>query len=1311
VLTLTLMFTGCSVDMFAGSKPDGKITGRESYRAIRPECSGLKITRPELDPKSLRALIDCFGSNGSLPEISNLIHDASDRTIRQTVDLLNSTFLADPSVRADSRGIVRSLKKSGHWDPTLAGFAPAFADANRMRALIHLLSLGNRDPLVVKTVQGFDAHETLAGFELLSRLVKTPAFASLSQKIQASPLTLAERDRLTEILLDLFKRPTAKASAKLLFQDMSAGKSAPFWTFAFGDGAGMLEASSRFNLLLHDFAGENGLKPLSLLHRGFQHPVACWGDGKIFPEPWHNLSHELGVHAAAGDASLLGFVGRFAPLTALAVPDICSIPDEFLEYYPSIMRLTAGRTGGEYLGVLSHIFSADFGDSAGYFVGEWGVPLTEALTILSTKPWFEDVVLLFGELDSSDRDLFASWMKALLANQKSWTALAATFEKSDLDPVFSDLGQVFGYAPSDLGAMLDSIRDLFESARLHPWFEGWKKIAAESDSDGMQSLADLKSFPDAASAIGRMAEDGRLAAILGDILELLAGGGREEKTTANVELDTVVQKTPRHLLVGTDLRPIETRAPLDDSLRACAKLDLRKSPRDQWDIYQACLAGGGVDLKAFAGLRAGEDWTVTDGEASRSILDSLVMSAVSLPISTADKHALIALITGKVSGVPALSSDRVRAAAAELQTRIDSGPNGSPTALFRILNRLQSALGIGVAVWQDFFTKLEKTIEDSRFVTYARALRTLIDPAIAGDSRIAPAPLPPAAETAAWVHDLECESDARVQVSRTAEIGREFSTGVLGWERPGGKIPLTWNAELLQPRLRAFASTLASSGIRANLYSWLGSVDPKLTAKWFADRASDPELVAVMDPETKQLRVRWMTSLDRLESILVNSNFTYLLNGNYGLKFIGKFAEAWGDEPRSRWPLEIQEKYSGRRTPPTLADAYAEVLTFLKAFERFGGIPTVPNCVVKDGAIAKAAFEDPWASAPDLFVPFSVKAKAFNLKQTLSVIRENLPGSGTAHADGMRLLRDLFWSIYSSAPPSARDPGKAETNPLRFLQAFGDLGGLRSVSRGLQTLDLASERLALEDAFGGLQIAVREPALDRLVAKVVADPEGIDSWVANATSAPSFRFGTLAFGAFDALAADRTLRSSPALLRFVDSILGDPATGALPNALIADALVAFGKSGVADRLTTLRLPPNAARDSFSGFGDFLDTRLFTAIRSFPVREATVLLDHDPALRGLILEEAERWLGSSPRQSLGDSSNSGGSAFLDLFLSTEHPEVRRAIGLWCGKSASRYAFEFTSHPDESLLIADGLLQSVQSAEFSDFLDSLLREVAN
>lgn len=1290
--------------MFSKAEPDAGVAGREKYRALRPECSGLKIRRPELDPASFRSLVECFGANGSIPEIRSLVASASEADLRRSVDLLNATFLADPETRADSRGTVRSLKRKGRWDGALAGFAPAFAEPERMRALIRLISVGNRAPLVVKTVERFDPGETRAGFEMIARLAKSRAFAELSRKVRADPLSGAERDRLLEILADFFRRPTPYRSANLLLEDMSAGKSAPIWTYAFGEGAGILDATSRFGLLLRDLAGPDGLRRLARMHRGFHHPIACWGEGKVFPDPWRNLSNELSAHAAAGDAGLLAFVGRFAPLTALAIPGVCELPEEFPEHYPAIMRFTAGRTGGAYLGLLSRVFAGGFGVSSGYFVGEWGEPLAETLAMLAAKPWFGDLLLLVGELDSEDRDRFARWTRALLRDRKEWTATASGWEKTDFDPVFAAIGEVFGAAPADLGAMLDAIGELFGASRAHPWFAGWKRIVAESESNGLRSLVESPAFSRTVLALGRMAEDGRLGAVLGDVIELFAGG---EGTNETVESEPGIRKDARHAFAGADLREIETRAPMDDSLLACAALDLRKAPRDQWVVYRACVAGGGVDADAFAGIRVAQDWALADGGEPRSFLDSFVRSWVALPVTTAEKREMIALLTGKAAGLPAITPDAVRDSIAWVRARIGTGR----TRIFALLNRFQTELKLSLPIWRDFFGKVGLAIDDERFAPLFRAVGAMVDPATLGDRGIGPAPNPPAGEAAAWVRELECERDPVRADARAAEIGREFREGVLGWERPDGKIPLRWDAERLKPRLRALAESLGPE-LRAGLYAWIGSLDPKEAARWFADRAADPRWVAVLDPETRELRVRWMTSLDRLESILVNSNFTYLLRENYGLKFIAKFAEAWGDEPRSRWPREIQERYSGRRAPPTLAEAYEEVVSFVGWFEKFGGMPEIPDCVAKDGPIAKIAVEGGRASAPDLVIPFSVKAKAFNLKQTLSVIRENLPGAAGPGADGMRFLRDLFWAVHASAPRADRDPSAPERNPLRFLQKLGDLGGLRSISRGLQTIAFASERVALEDAFGGLKIAVAEPAFDRVLDKTLADPSALEASVEAAVRSDGFRIANLTTTALARLALDRSLRASPALIRWVDSILGNGTP--FPRALFADSVAFAGASSSSEnsRLRTWRASDVGDRKLLSGFGDYLAARVLAAIRVFPAADAIRLLDRDPSLRSEAFAELRRWSSGTVRQSAGEPADARKpDPFVDLFLSPDRPAFRRAVGLWCGTSAGRYAFELAARPDESLLMIDGLLRSGQSAAFADFLEALLRELAD
>lgn len=1290
LLSLTLMLSGlsgCSVDMFSKVRPDASIQGQENYRRIGPECSGLQIKKSELDPATLKALIRCFNSNGSIPEFAALVNEASEKTIAKSVEIINVGFLSDPKILAESRGVIKKLDAEKKWESLVSGFRSILQDPERLRALIRLLSLGGRSTgktavkpqLIPEMIENFSATETMAGFELLGRLVRTQAFRELQKKMKESPLPSEKRAILVTLLVDFFKRKTPHHSASLLLDDMVAGKGSALWSFAFGSDTdeplSVLNQSSRFYTLLRDFGAHEGrdLRQLSLFHRSFYYPVSCWGGGKVFAEPWNNLNEEILQHSSEG--RLLPFFTRFASLTAMSIGHVCDIPAGFFQYYPAVMRITLGRSGGEYLGIVKHIFTAGMGSSAGYFVGEWGESLADVLAIVSDRPWFPDLVLLLAQLDSSDRDRIATWVSSLLKNREAWTEKSASWSTAHVGEFFSDIGSVFSADPDQLSIWIETVQGLFESSRAHPWFQGWKKMAIGANEMDVSTLTALPSFPAAARTLGDMAGDGRLAAVLGDILELL-GGGSTLRLEANAAIrEIVIPRTVRHAFSGVDLREVVAAPPLDDSLRACAQLDLRKRPAQQWEIYSECLAGGGVGEPALAGLLKAQR-SPFPGETNISFLTSLSESVFSLPLSMSEKQEVIKMLTGKRSDRPALSADSLLALAGMGREWI--------TPMLPVFSRIQTSVGIGLGTWRTFFSTVESALLDVRFVPAIQSLRGLVkleNPYY--QEFVGPAAEPGPRLLLEAIGDVECLPNSNEARARAAEITREFHEGALGWE-----------PEIIQPRIRALSHSLRSDSLRSNLYHWIAGLDPKVAANWFFSRSQDPQLVALIDPDSKRLLVRWMTSLDRFESILVNSNFSHLISGNYGLRFVEKFAESWGDEPRDRWPREIQERYSGRSRPPTLRETYEGIRRVLHGFEKIGGMPTVPSCVKGDLA------SRPRSILPDFVLDFSVKTKAYNLKQTLSVIEENLPDSGTASAGGMRLLRDLFWAVNSSAPAKDRNPSRPEKNPILFLQRFGDIGGLRLLSRGLQKIETRGELAALEDVFSGLAGLVAEPALDRILHRAILSPTSVETWVSAAFDS-NFSKGIVDL--FSAIAVDRSLRIGSPLLRALDQMLP---SGSLPEALVADLIRFSGRDSVDDRstkLTTLRPRDATARKELSVFSQYFRTHGMGLLHTLPVAQFILLLDRDPLLRKDFFNEVARI--STVRQSNGETLK----PFLDLVLSAERPELRRMIALWCGKSASRYVFEFGAHSEEMSEVIDGLLQSADSASFRDLLEALLRQV--
>lgn len=611
-----------------------------------------------------------------------------------------------------------------------------------------------------------------------------------------------------------------------------------------------------------------------------------------------------------------------------------------------------------------------------------------------------------------------------------------------------------------------------------------------------------------------------------------------------------------------------------------------------------------------------------------------------------------------------------------------------------LLGRIQSSLSIGLETWQGFFKKLEQVLLTSDFLPAMRDLQALtpVDTA-ASREVIGPAPLPNPRMLIDELAKVECEMDSRDYPARANEISREFNESVLGWERPGGKLPLAWDAELLRSRLRALSQSLRSPVLRKNLYEWLEGLDPDETAEWFFNRSQDPRLVVVMDADSKKPRLRWMTTIDRFESILVNADFNYLLSGNYGLKFIEKFAESWGDEPREKWPREIQERFAGRKKPPTLRETYAEVVQTIKWFERVGGQPDLPSCLNSD------LLTPVWGSAPEFVFDFKVKAKAFNLKQTISVIEENLPDAQGPNAGGMRLLRDLFWAVNSSAPQVDRNPSRPDRNPIRFLQRLGDLGVLRSKSRGIQAFETRGELMALGDFFSGLKKLASEPAFDRIVARIVDSPTSIETWVAAAyqdrSSKSTFRFSRFMPKVLQAIATDHSLRMGPSLLRFFDRKFS---ADKLPEALIADFLKQTGES------SEERVRLVSTRTQLVHFERFFQGPVLDLLQALPVKNVIELLEHDSIVRRDFFRQLNDGLSD-----IRDSDLDRLRPYFRLFLTEEKPELRQIFAHWCGKSGASSIHEFATHPDESALMFDGLLQLVDSTGFKEFLEALLHQL--
>jgi hypothetical protein len=246
---------------------------------------------------------------------------------------------------------------------------------------------------------------------------------------------------------------------------------------------------------------------------------------------------------------------------------------------------------------------------------------------------------------------------------------------------------------------------------------------------------------------------------------------------------------------------------------------------------------------------------------------------------------------------------------------------------------------------------------------------------------------------------------------------------------------------------------------------------------FFKVRSTDARMITYIYPGEKIPRVRVVSSLDRLELVVVDANFEAPWpigsKTNFAIQFLTQIGYAWGDEPREAWPEDIQAMYPSGKRPPTLREAVNEILKTQRLFENLMGFPLLPPCAKTPD------FNGPdWprgnARLPSTLPGFltggisvyELQRRLFNLNQVLSVVVENLPDQPGPLSGGLRILRNLFFELARTDPEwiRARKPGtidekagiRSDSYNISFIADAVRLGMTRQIGlllRGVERKD------------------------------------------------------------------------------------------------------------------------------------------------------------------------------------------------------------------------------------------------------------------
>lgn len=383
-----------------------------------------------------------------------------------------------------------------------------------------------------------------------------------------------------------------------------------------------------------------------------------------------------------------------------------------------------------------------------------------------------------------------------------------------------------------------------------------------------------------------------------------------------------------------------------------------------------------------------------------------------------------------------------------------------------------------------------------------------------------------------WVWNKECQglppgSPAwmvdRYKNNRSLQIAGDYDQSVTTWDVVDGQQRRSWKLPEFRAYLEPVLDKLGDKeqgvrpgaiidglldtlryftlpeGAQPNEYQ---HYPPSALGQFLLDRSSERTYITYFFPGDLKPRVRLVSMMDRLELVLTNADFwtiwpfdgglpDFMNKRNFGMYFMGKLAESWGDEPKHLWPAPIREKYDrlGYR-PATLAETVAEIVSTTRKFEKLVGRPDAARCrqefdptdppeLQREETYDRPGFT---GAIPDFVLGGKKEEFArslYNVDQVVSSLLENLPkpgerlGEGGKHANGMRVLRDLLYQVYYSTPPEYRradfrNTAEGQRNNLSLVMKLVRAGLTREATRhlrGYQEKEGAQGREALADFF------------------------------------------------------------------------------------------------------------------------------------------------------------------------------------------------------------------------------------------------------
>jgi hypothetical protein len=951
-----------------------------------------------------------------------------------------------------------------------------------------------------KIGRGLDAKTLVSDLETAISLLETRAVQEFHASLQLGQEKHSFEDLVMDLRTLLIHEPAAHEGHHSVLLEIGSNLESGAWSSSlntlFGSEASLVRAKVPAISEVLKFFGKGDAQTfigITRLLSEMNRPIICARGGVVVPNGSDYVIQELLLRPSA---EARWFLERQNVLSLMAFKPFCDYPTELPTLYASILELARSSAMAPAADALRAFWNSGQVRSFTHLLSEvgahWAKPISSFVSEFSSRDALEPLMLSAASTDEAMR-------RRLGAILKFWSEPDARLKGRSLLDVVGEgvrLGrpETFVSLAQSLQRLSASQEPVYQSLLRSFWNVTWvtstnpildvaARVLAESEKfrgaiDAFLRQSRTTEFRAAIVEISEMAKDGRLRNLVG------AGVLLSHKTALRGSHEVIERSVPKvrgsfgQDISSRDLIAFSQMKVPYQSSAACQGVDLNVSLADylgssyekQWGLTLSCFKESPVD---YSGLVEGLEFLKSEKtEFGKSFLEMQIDLVSRNPLNGDEIRAVYQSL------LRALDSGRVSRAFDLFRHWVGTPSLSTGPVLRPLLDAVSSVFSSSRAQVHDLLVYVASVLKRSDFVGLAFHLRE----ATSGTREVldtqrplldmGPTPETEFARIKRWIANKECklisattsEEWEYAKTQRAHEVIDEYRNGLTNWDLVDGKPRRAFseneNRESVRELLAQFADTSRSdpnSPISTAISRILrhvkvlaaeAGVSPgEYLVRWFQDRTGDFELTRYFYPEQKLPRVRLLNSLDRLELVILNNDYKApgIPPKNFSLKFSEDLAEAWGDEDPSKWPEGIRKLYPpGSRTrPKTLAEVVKDIEKFQKRYEKLVGFPDMPKCPNKEGGSEDTVDpKSPFIELPG-WAPIPVEkmqAGLFHNRQVLHVLRENLPGSGHAHAGGLKFLRALLYELHSSSSSSSE-------NNLEIAVKFARLGALRQLGR------------------------------------------------------------------------------------------------------------------------------------------------------------------------------------------------------------------------------------------------------------------------